>query len=230
MDREEEFECKGDLKGFRMCTEWKRYRGLVYGNWEPEVSTAVKRSVEKGTTALDVGGHIGYYTLLLAKLVGTGGRVFSFEPSPENFEYLEKNVQINGLKCVSVSRKALFSKAGTFTMTIPDEGTNSGGASIVNNVGSSQLEVETTTMDSFCEGNAVQPGFIKMDVEGAEYDVLVGGERTIRRSRPKMLIELHHFDGNVDGHPVPTLLESWGYRVEWIERFAQTSHILAIAE
>jgi len=227
VNRDEALDCQGDLEGFRMYTEWKRYRGVVYGSWEPEVSAIVKKSVQKGMTALDVGGHIGYYTLLLARLVGPDGRVFSFEPSPDNFEFLEKNVRINALAHVSLSRKALFSRAGTFTMTIPDAATNSGGASIVHAVGSASIAIETMTLDSFCEGNAAQPAFVKMDVEGAEYDVLIGGEKTIRTNRPKMLIELHHFDGNIGGHPVPALLKSWGYEVEWIERFPQTSHIFA---
>jgi hypothetical protein len=66
-----------------------------------------------------------------------------------------------------------------------------------------------------------------MDVEGAEYDVLMGAERMIDRFRPKLLIELHHFDGNLAAHPVPDLLSSWGCRIRWIERSKMTSHILA---
>jgi hypothetical protein len=66
-----------------------------------------------------------------------------------------------------------------------------------------------------------------MDVEGAEYDVLIGAERTIGRYRPKLLIELHHFDGNLAAHPVPDLLTRRGYRIQWIERSEMTSHILA---
>src|SRR5579859_6266046 len=85
VSHEQIFDCKGDLSGYRMVTEWQRYRGLVYGNWEPEVSSIVRASAREGMTVLDVGGHIGYYTLLLAKCVGKSGRVFSFEPSPENF-------------------------------------------------------------------------------------------------------------------------------------------------
>jgi hypothetical protein len=67
-----------------------------------------------------------------------------------------------------------------------------------------------------------------MDVEGAELDVLLGAKETVTRFRPKMLIELHHFDGNVAGHPVPQLLASWDYRIQWIDRAVMTSHIIAL--
>lgn len=226
VSREEAFDCKGDLQGFRMYTEWHRFRGLVYGNWEPQVSAMVRTKVKKGMTVLDVGGHIGYYTLLMAKFVGERGRVFSFEPSPENFELLQKNIHLNRLGRVEAVRAAIFSKKGISTISIPDD-SNSGGASLVHEVGSHAMQIETITLDDFCAERNIKPEFIKMDVEGAEFDVLLGGERTIRDCRPEMLIEVHHFDKNVRGNPVLGLLEEWDYEVNWIEKLEMTSHILA---
>ncbi|PYT96651.1 MAG: hypothetical protein DMG36_00110, partial [Acidobacteria bacterium] len=63
--------------------------------------------------------------------------------------------------------------------------------------------------------------------EGAENDVLIGAEKTIAQYRPKLLIELHHFDGDVTRNPVPELLTSWSYQIQWLERWEFTSHILA---
>ncbi len=228
MTGDEALQCKGDLSGFRMYTEWHRYRGLVYGNWEPEVSTIVRSAVHTGMSALDVGGHIGYYTLLLAKCVGKSGRVYAFEPLPGNFELLQKNIELNHLDQVEAARLAIFSYTGTLTMTVPEGNSNSGGASVVHRVGSNQIQVETTTLDSFCTAKEIRPEFIKIDVEGAEYDVLKGAELIVRGCRPKLLIELHHFDGNLQANRAPSLLEQWGYRLKWIERFEQTSHVFAI--
>jgi hypothetical protein len=82
-------------------------------------------------------------------------------------------------------------------------------------------------MDDFCEKIALRPDILKMDVEGAEYDVLMGSKKTIHQCRPELLIELHHFDGNVAAHPVPDLLAGWGYQLQWLERWQLTSYILA---
>ena len=106
------FDCKGDLEGYRMRTDWRRFRGLVYGNWEPEVSAVVRSVLQEGMTAIDIGGHIGYYTLLLAKCVGKSGRVFSFEPDPMTFESLQRSVRRNGFGWVSCVNAALSDREG----------------------------------------------------------------------------------------------------------------------
>ena len=66
-----------------------------------------------------------------------------------------------------------------------------------------------------------------MDVEGAEYEVVSGAKRVAGQFRPKLLIELHHFDGNLAAHPVPDLVSGWGYHIDWIERWRPSSYILA---
>jgi len=223
------FDCKGDLEGYRMRTDWRRFRGLVYGNWEPEVSAVVRSVLLEGMTAIDIGGHIGYYTLLLAKCVGKNGRVFSFEPFPANFELLDINIRLNRLDYVEAIPLGLFSRAAKLILTVPDSESNSGDASVIHNVGSRQIQVEAVTLDSYCGQKGIRPDFLKMDVEGAEYDVLLGAEKTVRACRPKMLIELHHFDGDLAANRVPDLLKEWEYEIDWIDRFDQTSHIMARA-
>jgi hypothetical protein len=95
-------------------------------------------------------------------------------------------------------------------------------------VGARHLQVISTTLDVVSATLDIRPDFLKIDVEGSESDVLTGARETIRRCRPKMLIELHHFDGNLGGNPVPNLLAGLGYDVEWIERTDLTSHVLAL--
>jgi len=222
------FTCRGVLEGYRMRTDWNRFRGFVYGTWEPEVVGALVATVKTGATAIDIGAHIGYYTLVLAKCVGPAGRIISFEPLPVNLALLRKNVQLNDLQQVQVEAQAVFSRNEELTITVPDDAPNSGEASVLPVEGAKQFRVPATTLDSFCSGTGFKPNFLKMDVEGAEYDVLLGAKETIAQSRPKMLIELHHFDGNLAGHPVPELLASWNYEIQWIDRSRMTSHILAL--
>jgi FkbM family methyltransferase len=224
------FDCKGALEGYRMRIDWTRFRSFIYGTWEPEVLGAVTSTVTPGMTVIDIGAHIGYYTLLFAKLAGADGRIISFEPFPQNFALLKENVGLNHLDHVLVLPQAVFSRDDEIMLTVPDELHNSGEASVAQTPGTAQLRVQALTLDSYCGSASVQPDFLKMDVEGAEYDVLLGARETITRCHPKLLIELHHFDGNTAAHPVPELLDSWGYDVQWLERSLMTSHILALPE
>ncbi len=222
------YECQGALEGYRMSIDWNRFRSFVYGTWEPEVLRAVTATVNPGMTVIDIGAHIGYYTLLFAKCVGPDGRVAAFEPLPVNFELLKKNIQLNELTYVQAFSQAVFSRNEEIILTVPDDLPHSGDASAYHGGGGKQFRVPAIALDTFCDSASLRPDILKLDVEGAEYDVLIGAERTIDRYRPKLLIELHHFDGNLTAHPVPDLLTSWGYRIQWIERSEMTSHILAI--
>jgi FkbM family methyltransferase len=221
------YRCIGALEGYRMYVNWTHFRGFVYDTWEPEVVRRTLSELKPGMTVIDVGAHIGYYTLLFAKNVGVTGRVISFEPAPDNFAVLAKNVEINGLAHVHLCDSAIFSRCGKITISIPDH-SNSGEASVTQSVGARHVRVNSTTLDAISSAMDLRPDFLKIDVEGSESDVLTGAQETIRRYRPKMLIELHHFDGNLKGNPVPNFLAGLGYDVEWIERSDLTSHVLAL--
>ena len=121
----------------------------------------------------------------------------SFEASPQNFSTLQRNISANNLNNVELVNLAVFSNCGTIGMSVSPEGTCSGDWSICRQVKGDSIQVQTISLDQFCEVNQVLPDFLKIDVEGAEYDVLIGGRETIGRSRPTMLIELHHFDGDL---------------------------------
>jgi len=221
------YDCQGALAGYRMSIDWNRFRSFVYGTWEPEVMNVVAATVKPGMTVIDIGAHIGYYTLLFAKGVGPKGCVVAFEPLPVNFELLKRNIQLNELHNVQTFSQAVFSRNEEIILTVPDDLPYSGDASVYHGRGTKQFRVPAIALDTFCDSSGLRPDIVKMDVEGAEYDVFMGAKKTIGRFRPKLLIELHHFDGNVTAHPVPDLLTTWGYRIQWIERSEMTSHILA---
>jgi FkbM family methyltransferase len=220
------YACSGALAGYRMYVDWSQFRSFIYDSWEPAIVRRVVSEIRTGMTVVDVGAHHGYYTLLLSKYVGPTGRVISFEPLPTNFAVLKKNVEANQLEQVMLFSSAIFSRCGVLTISVPDD-SNSGGASTVQVVGAQQVQVQSTTLDLALSDLSIRPDFVKIDVEGCEFDVLTGAQETIRVCRPKMLIELHHFDGNLAAHPVPDLLAGMGYDVEWIERSELTSHVFA---
>src|ERR1700758_5129273 len=71
------FAGRGALEGYRMCVDWNRHRSFLYGTWEPKVTGAVTNTVKAGMAVIDIGAHIGYYSLLFARCVGPQGRVFA---------------------------------------------------------------------------------------------------------------------------------------------------------
>lgn len=225
-NRSEVCPCYGPLQGFKMSTDWTRYRGYVYGNWEPVATQAIISNAKRGMCAFDIGAHLGYYSLLLAKCVGPQGRVVSFEAAPGNFCTLQQNILINSLDNVELVNLAVFSKSGTIGMSVSPE-CFSGDWSINRQTQGDRIQVQTVSLDQFCQAKSVFPNFLKIDVEGTEYDVLVGGRETIGKSRPTMLIELHHFGGDLATNRVPDLLREWSYQIQWLETWPQTSHILA---
>lgn len=101
-------ECGGPLAGYRMKLEWARFRCFTYGSWESELVTLVSQKVQPGFWVVDIGAHIGYYTLLLSRLVGADGRVFCFEPVPTNFEFLSENVRLNHCTNVEPVNRAVL--------------------------------------------------------------------------------------------------------------------------
>lgn len=213
------FTCHGALQGYRMCIDWNRYRSFIYGTWEPKVIHAVTETVKAGMTVIDIGAHIGYYSLFFTRCVGPHGRVFAFEPLPGNFTLLQKNVQLNNLLNVQTLNQAVFSRTQEIDITAPDDQPNPGSGSLTSETGDKNYHVKAISMDDFCKDHDLRPDVLKIDVEGSEYDVLVGAKETIGRCRPSLLIELHHFDGNLAAVPVPQMLVDWGYQIQWIEHW-----------
>ncbi len=164
------------------------YLGLrLTGVYEPEVTAFFRRSARPGDTALDLGAHVGYFTLLLAKLVGPRGRVVAFEPHPENFALLSKNVRENGYGNVSLYQAAVAERSGRgWLLSEPS-------SSFCHRLGQaptdpSAIEVDTVALDEELAGLAGTIRWVKMDVEGAEVAALRGMERVIQSSRPLSLV------------------------------------------
>jgi Methyltransferase FkbM domain len=104
-----------------MKIDWHCNRSFVYGTWEPEVVRAVCGQVHPKSVALDVGGHIGYFALLVGKLVGPEGTVVAFEPVPQNFVVLAENVQLNSCHWVRAITIAVLDRACTVQARVPED-------------------------------------------------------------------------------------------------------------
>jgi FkbM family methyltransferase len=173
--------------------------------------------VRPGDCVLEIGGHIGYVALYFAKLVGPTGSVHVFEPGFNNLPYLRANV---GPKPgVRVVAKAAGKDGGVLPLFVEDlTGQNNSlvpefeGLAVNqrNAVKAHVVEypVEVVTIDSYVEETGVLPHFIKVDVEGYEWEVLCGAQESIRRAQPVMMVEVQSHRPEI----AELLLDS-GYRM-----------------
>jgi len=183
----------------------------------------------------DVGSSIGFYAVVAARMVGQAGQVLAFEPEPRSRERLQQNVDANGLKNVRVMSVALGRRPGSFRLAVEDA-FSAGSHRIVAEGAASRgrvVDVEVVTGDGL-RRNATPPlpvpDAIKIDVEGAELDVLAGLEETLRDPRCRTLLCEVHFalleerglrDGPLE---IERALRSSGFDTL---RWADPSHLLA---
>ncbi|MEW6685533.1 MAG: FkbM family methyltransferase [Candidatus Edwardsbacteria bacterium] len=175
---------------------------LLRGFYEHLETEMFKRSIKPNMVVVDVGANIGYYSLIAAKLVGDNGRIYAFEPEPNNYKLLVKNIEINNYSNIVPIQKAVSNKVGKAKLFV--DGYNLGNHSFLeSNIKKKAgfIEVETITLDYFFErivgDNKVN--FLKVDAEGAEGIILEGADKILRNKDIKVLIEF-----------TPTLLEKVG--------------------
>ncbi|HET6764933.1 MAG TPA: FkbM family methyltransferase [Longimicrobiaceae bacterium] len=158
---------------------------ILGGTYEPEQTALFRRHVQPGARVLDVGAHVGYYTLVSSVLAGPTGKVWAFEPNPTNHAFLRRHVQINGRGNVTVVQAAVSDRPGTARF---DFGTGSGTGHLAED---GAIEVRTLRLDDFCAEQGADPTAVKIDVEGAEMQVLEGAEQVIARARPVIFLSTH---------------------------------------
>lgn len=170
--------------------------GYVLGTTEPAEQAWLAENVHAGDVVYDVGANIGFHTLLMARLTGTAGAVYAFEPLPANVERLVKNAGLNDLEHVHVVAAAVGARDGR--VSFRTLGNRRDASRVVSardaaaQPGAVDIDVEQIAIDSWiARTGAPAPSLIKIDAEGAELEVLNGAMATIERCRPAMLIEVH---------------------------------------
>ncbi len=151
---------------------------ILGGSYEPSTTCIFKRHVQKGMTVIDIGAHVGYYTTFAATLVGGEGKVLAFEPDPATYKLLCKNIEINGFRNVVPVQKAVAREVSTRQMYLRPDGRTSR----LHHTGETlTVQVEAVSLDQYL-GTLSKVDFIKMDIEGAEYEALLGMEGMIKHN------------------------------------------------
>ena len=169
---------------------------LLDGFWEIWLTLFCARNVKRGMTAIDVGANFGYYSLLLAELIGTRGELIAVEPNPHAADFLRRSVELNGLLGrTRIETSALGATiSGKASLYIPH--TEPKNALIVSEMFQPRpqdgvvIKVPVTTLDGM-SASCSRVDFIKIDAEGAEEVILEGMAETIARHKPMLVVEFN---------------------------------------
>lgn len=207
--------------------------------WEKPVQFAASLFIRNGSTVFDIGANTGGVAIALRRLAGQKGRLTAFECHPKMIIWCRENFRVNDARDIRLVEKACWNQAGANLRMASDEGFYSPSSSLVRAIKTDRhFEVATTTVDAVAASEGQWPDFIKIDVEGAEYEVLQGAEAVLNRE-PVIVLERmppHQMPGREDRDPVPFLIEQ-GYRcfdvnslepLDPDEAFVLPTNILAI--
>ena len=177
------------------------YIDMTSGTWAPGVSKVLEDYLAPGMVAVDLGAHIGYFTLQMARAVGPNGTVYSFEPAQENYELLIRNIALNGYQNVIPVQKAVSDRQGLATFFLNPYSVAHSLRPDTFGKSEATVEVETTSLDNFFERQGwPDVHLIKMDIEGIEPVALKGMEEILTRNKEIRLIAEY----------VPSILEAGG--------------------
>ena len=156
------------------------------GGYEYYKQRIFEKMVKERSVVYDIGAHVGFYTLLASVLVGENGKVYAFEPNPRNLDYLKRHLAINGVTNVEVMECAVSDKDGYASFDI-DKRHDLGHIS-----DSGSFKVKICTLDSLVFSKKIlPPNFIKIDVEGAEFQVLNGAKEILKKFSPVLILDIH---------------------------------------
>lgn len=158
--------------------------GLVLsGCWEKRETEIFAGIIKPGMSVIDIGAHIGYYTLIASRLAGEYGKVFAFEPETENFSLLKKNIELNNIKNVTALNEAVSNSTGLAKLFLQTSALHS---LLENGEGQEFINVKTVSLDDFFN-KSQKIDLIKMDAEGSEYLILQGMKKLLENN-PELTI------------------------------------------
>lgn len=176
---------QGKLRGKQWIVK-SSVHGCWIGSYEYDMQILFEKTISEGKVVFDIGAHVGFYTLLASELVCSKGRVFAFEPMPRNLFYLQEHLRLNHITNVTVIEAAISDSSGlaNFEETAnPYQGHLSAQGTI---------QVKIVNLDQMIAlGEIVIPDYLKIDVEGAEMQVLLGAKNILEKAHPTIFLATH---------------------------------------
>jgi FkbM family methyltransferase len=160
---------------------------LLYKTWEPFQTRVFLEHINKGDFVVDIGAHIGYYTLYAAYQAGEKGSIYAFEPDPKNYALLQKNVKKNKYSNVSLQNSAISNI--NQTQILYTDSINSGDHRLYKiQEKRAAILVKTVTLDTFFKKEKAKIDLIKLDIQGHEYNALLGAQTILHYSKNLKII------------------------------------------
>lgn len=190
---------------------------FILGTWEMPMQEVFQRYVKANDVVYDLGAHQGFLALIVSRLVGEKGKVYAFEPLPANFDFLKENVRINNITNCIAFYGAVSDKPGivNFSTSEADVSNTDITSSLESKEGRKYVEVPAFSLDNLlASGSLTPPQFIKIDVEGAELDVLKGASRLLKELSPLVYLETHNIHNPGVDSACRDFLVSIGYGIK----------------
>jgi FkbM family methyltransferase len=196
------------------------HEGHIVGRFTPK----------EGDTVIDIGAHIGRYTITSSKQVGNSGKVVAIEADPDNFQLLKRNIALNNLTNVLPLNYAVFSTRTRMKLYEQSASAKYNSVMLTRAAKTKNyVEVEADTLDSILKQNGInQVNWIKIDVEGAEFEVLKGSTKTLSSENVSLLIEIHNIDDPSHYGNIVDLLKYRNYEMTFEQRYdgSGESHVI----
>lgn len=200
------------LQGRLRGTKWivgAGEHGYWLGSYEMNKRLAFERLITPGAVIYDIGANVGYFSLLAAELAGPQGQVYAFEPLPRNIEFLRKHIKINQIENIEVVEAAVSNRGGEAHF---DLGASSAMGHLAEDGG---LQVQMVALDEMLSAGELRPpDYMKVDVEGAEYEALKGARKLLEKYHPVLFIDTHQREAHL---PTIELLQELGYEFEILD-------------
>lgn len=164
----------------------------LYKTWEPFTTELMKKYLNENTNFIDIGAHIGYYSLFCASHA-KNGRVIAFEPEEKNLGILRKNIHANNIKNITISDYAISDMNDTMIDFYLGGENNTGDNRFFPDtfrelsLKRNKVKIKTSTLDNFLKTDGMKPDLIKMDIQGGELLALKGMKHTIENSDKLLL-------------------------------------------
>jgi len=187
----------GPIKSYKIGIDFQSEKYYWLGTHEPKVQQIILKVAKRGMAIYDIGAHIGYFTILFSHLCKRKGKVFAFEPNPDNFQRLVQNIALNKIENIFPIKIAVAEKNGIvfFDKTESNSQSRLVGEQKPGDGGENIIKVETESLDGFVyKGKNPLPQIVKIDVEGAEGKVIKGMKRILREVRPLIICEIHNLE------------------------------------
>jgi len=161
---------------------------------EPVTTEIVSKKLRDGMVCVDAGGNIGYYATLESKKVGKNGKVIAIEPSPLNFRYLEKNLELQNQSNYEVHNFACGKEDGELSFLVHDISNMCKVVKDGDNIpeGMEVIKIPVKKLDTFLNSIGIAKiDFLRMDIEGSELNLFEGAKNIIKNSKPMIQFEFH---------------------------------------